>query len=115
MRVGNFKGFPSLLEVECQGGHLEGGVKVLSLKLYAASDNSVLAYLNTYSNECITYGEYSSCFIDLTDSRNSRLRVLLVDLESGESRRYGCKASIFRSGEEAKTATWSLVVTRNSE
>ena len=115
MAVRNFKGFPSLQEVECRAGHLEGGVKVLSLKLYAVGDDSVLAYLNTYSNECITHGEYSSCFIDVTDSRHSRLKVLLADLEEGESRGYGCKASIFRSGEEARTSTWSIIVTRNSE
>ena len=88
---------------------------VLSLKLYRNSDNSALAYLNAYSKECITYSDYSSCSIDSINSRNSRLRVLLTDLEEGESGQYTCIASVIRSGEEAQVSSWSIVVTRNSE
>ena len=113
--VRNFKGFPSLQEVECWGGHLPGEVKVLSLKLYKNSDNSVLAYLSTFSKDCVTYSDYSSCTIDASNSRNSRLRVLLTDLEEGESGQYTCIASVIKFGEEARTSSWSIVVTRNSE
>ena len=115
MSVRNFKGFSSLQEVECWAGHLETEVKLVSLKLYTISDNSVLAYLNTVTNECITHGAYSSCFIDIAASRKSRLKVLVADLKEGESRSYGCKASSFRSGEEPKTDTWSISVKRFSE
>ena len=115
MAVRNFKGFQSLQEVECWAGHLETEMKLLSLKMYTISDNSVLAYLNTLTNECVTYGEYASCFIDTISTRQSRLRVLVADLEEGESRGYGCKASVFRSGEEARTSSWSIFVQRKGE
>ena len=115
MAVRNFKGFESLQEIECWAGHLETEMKLLSLKMYAISDSSVLAYLNTLTNECVTYGEYSSCFIDTVSTRKSRLKVLVADLAEGESREYGCKASVFRSGEEAQTTSWSIVVKRMSE
>ena len=115
MSVRNFKGFSSLQEVECWGGHLKTEVKLVSLKLYTISDNSVLAYLNTLTHECITHGAYSSCSIDTVTSRRSRLKVLVADLAEGESRGYGCKASSFRSGEEPKTDTWSIVIRRISE
>lgn len=111
----NFKGLECLQEVECHAGHLEADLKVLSLKLYTLSDDRVLAYLNTFSNECITYGEYSSCDISSGNSRNSKLRVLVTDLEEEERRGYGCKASVFRSGEEPSISTWSVVILRNSE
>ena len=115
MKVQTFRGFPSLQEVECWAGHLEAEVKLLSLKLYNVADDTLLAYLNTLTNECMTFLEYSSCDIDTSDTRQSRLRVLVADLKEGESRTYGCKTSSFRSTEEAKTSTWSIVVRRNSE
>ena len=115
MSVANFKGFSSLQEVECWAGHLPAEVKLVSLKLYALSDNSVLAYLNTLTSECITHGAYSSCVIDTSATRRSRLRVLVADLGEGEGRSYGCKAGTFRSGEEPKTDTWSIFVKRISE
>ena len=115
MSVHTFRGFPSLQEVECWAGHLEAEVKLVSLKLYNVADDTLLAYLNTLTTECITFLEYSSCSIDTADTRRSRLRILVADLQEGGSRSYGCKASSFRSTEEARTSTWSIVVRRNSE
>ena len=111
----HFKGFPSLLEVECSGSHLPPGVELLSLKLSKSYSNSFLAYMSTYSKECVTYGDYSSCFIDASNSRNSNVKVLVTDLEEGERRRYSCIASVIRSREEPRISTWSIEVIRISE
>ena len=110
-----FKGFPSLQEVECTTGSLKAEVKVFSLKIFTELENKMLAHSNPMTNECITFGDFSSCVIDTGDSRNSRLRLLVSDLEEGESRKYGCTASSFGPFGETNAVTWSVTVQRNSE
>ena len=86
MTVRNFKGFSSLQEVECWGEHLDPEVEMPSLKMYTIPEQKVLAYLFLVSKECMTYSEYSSCFIDESEPRKSGLRVLVSDLAEGEGR-----------------------------
>ena len=111
----DFKGIPSLQEVECLGGSLKPDLKLLSLKIYTTADNSVLGSLNVITNTCLTYGDFSSCFLHTGDSRWSRLRVLVPDLQEGESREYGCKVSAINSEGDTMVSTWSLFVTRRRE
>ena len=115
MSVRLFKGFPSLQEIECTTGNLKAEVNVFSLKLFTVPENGMLAHANPVKNECVTFEEYSSCEIDSSDTRNSRLRVLVSDLREGERRKYGCTASSFGPFGETNVARWSLVVKRNSE
>ena len=75
----------------------------------------MLAHSNPMTKECITFGDFSSCAMDTSDTRNSRLRVLVSDLEEGESRRYGCTASSFGPFGETNVVTWSVQVERNSK
>ena len=82
----DFKGIPSLQEVECKGENLKPDVKLLSLKMYRVSDNTVLASRNVFKNSCLTEDDFSSCFVDTRDTHQSKLRVLVDDLEAGESR-----------------------------
>ena len=112
MAVRNFKGFPSLQEVECWGRKVEPEAKLLSLRMYTTSDGSVLAYVNILTLECLTFSEFSSCVLNSTDSHQSRLRVLVSDLEAGQSRDYGCEVSTLKSLEGAKTTLWTISVTR---
>ena len=109
----DFKGFPSIQEVECWGHGLKPEVKLLSLRLYKASDNFVLASLNVFADNCLTYTDYSSCVIDTSNTHRSRVRVLVYDLEEGESRRYGCKANVVGSDGEPSKIVWSTVVNRS--
>ena len=111
----DFKGFPSLQEVECWAGFLEAEVRLLSLRLFRESDKFVLASLNILTNNCVTFGDYSSCMIDSSDTHNSRVRVLVFDLEEGESRRYGCLASTINAIGQPETDTWSILVRRKSK
>ena len=115
MRVSDFRNISSIQEVECSGSKLSPEVSLLSLKTYELFNNTATAYLNTMKNECITLSEYSSCLIDASNSRHSRLRFLVHDLSEGESRGYGCVAVTFRSLEETTTWTWTVTVTRHSE
>lgn len=111
----DFKGIPSIQEVECWGEGLKPEVKLLSLKLYTIEDSKVQASLNVFANNCLTYTDYSSCFVNTIDTHKSRLRVLVYDLEEGESREYGCRAlSLQNTGDESEQ-TWSILVTRKSE
>lgn len=110
-----FKNIPEIQEVECWPGNMESDLKLLSLSLYRVSDKSVLALLNVYTNNCLTHGEYSSCVIDASDPRKSKVRVLVADLQEGESRTYGCDVKAFTSRGETTKSTKSVLVTRRSE
>ena len=111
----DFKGIASIQEMECWGEGLRPEVKLLSLKLYRISDSFVLASLNVFANTCLTYSDFSSCQLSTTDTHKSRLKVLVYDLEEGESRRYGCKATVVKSEGDARELNWSIVVTRRRE
>ena len=111
----DFKGIHSLQEVECSGEALRPEVKLLSLQLHRLSDNTALAFLNTYTNNCMTFGDFSSCFIDHKSAHQSRLRILVVDLDEGESREYGCTVNTMDSYGNPKTSKWKLALTRESK
>lgn len=102
-------------EVECWGGNLETEVKVFSLTMFKGSDKTVLASVNHVSNECTAFGEFASCSISTPDTRKTVLRVLVLDLEEGESRAYGCNATYIKWAGHTATVSWSIFVTRNSE
>ena len=111
----DFKGIPSLQEVECSGRSLEPEVKLLSLRMHSLADDRVIASLVVFSNTCVTRGDFSSCVIDTVDTHRSTLRLLVVDLEEGESRKYGCKVHTMDSFGNPATSTWTRFVQRNSK
>lgn len=113
--VRDFRNISSIQEMECSGDTLRPEISLLSLKTFRVADGTVTAYLNTLKHECITLTEYSSCVIDSGNTRRSRLRFLVHDLQEGESREYGCTANSFRSLEDTRTWTWTVTVRRNSE
>lgn len=110
-----FRGIPSIQEVECWGGKLDSDAKLLSLQIYRNFESSVLASLNLYTNNCMTYGDLSSCSIDKTDPHRSKLMVLVHDLAEGEETRFGCKAISMKPSGNTKTSTWTILVKRNSK
>ena len=111
----DFKGFPSLKEVECWGGSLEPEVKLMSLQMYTLPERTILASLNVITKNCVTFGDYSSCFIDKDDTHKSRLRILVYDLGEGESKDFGCTALSLKSLGNAKSLSWTTSVTRKSK
>ena len=98
--------------MECWGNGLKPEVKLLSLRLYRSSDKMVLGSVNVIANNCLTYTDYSSCAVNTADTHKSRLRVLVYDLEEGESRKYECTATVLRSEGKADEIVWSTFVTR---
>ena len=115
MAVRHFKGFPSLQEVSCSAGNLRTEAKVLSLKMFTLPENSILASANPVMKECVTFGEYSSCSVDGSDTRKSHLRVLVSDMDEGEIRRFGCRVNSFDSVGDTISTIWSITVERKSE
>lgn len=115
MLARDFRGIPSIQEVECWGGNLGSDVKLISLQLFKLPESSVLASLNAISNNCMTFGEFSSCRIHPADTHKSRLRILVHDLEEGENREYGCTANTVNPLGNAVFRNWKLTVKRSSE
>ena len=113
--MGDFKGFQSLQEVECTGRDLKADVDLLSLSMFRMSDSSVLGTLHVIKNSCFTRSDFSSCHIDLENSRKSKLRLLVSDLSEGESREYACKANAINTLGESEISTWNILVSRASE
>ena len=111
----DFKGIPSLKEVVCSGELLQPEVKLISLKLYRELDQHVLASLNVLMNNCVTFGDYASCYLNLNNTHRSRLRILVFDLEEGESRKYGCTVTTVNSLGDAMAADWKVLVNRRSK
>lgn len=111
MEVQTFRGISLIQEVICSGSHLDAEVEVISLKLYRVSDNSVLAFVSHVSNECKTFGEFSSCVVDSTDTRRTKLRVLVPDLAEGEMEQLGCTVLVTRlKSLSNEQFTWKLSV-----
>ena len=111
----DFRGIPSIQEVECWGGNLDSDVKLMSLHMYKLPDSTVLASLNVYTSSCMTFGDYASCVIHPTDTHKSKIRVLVHDLDAGNSREYGCTANTLNSMGNPMVSTWKLLVKKNSK
>ena len=87
----------------------------MTMVLYAADSTGILAAANLRKQECSTSKSYVACRIDATDTRKSKLKVLVDDLVEGESRVYGCNVSAFVSGMRAQLYSWSITVYRISK
>jgi len=111
----DFRGIPSIQEVDCWGGSLNSEVKLISLQIFRLPESAVLASLNVYTNSCMTYGDFSSCVIDQQQVHRSRVRVLVHDLEEGEQREYGCTATTVTAQGNAVVSNWKIIVNRISE
>lgn len=111
----DFKGFPSLQEVECTGQGLKSDVKLIALLMYSLPNNDVMASMNVISKDCVTFGKFSSCEVNVTHPHRSKLRLLVADLEEGERREYKCTANTYDSLGLTKVFSWTSVVQRVSE
>lgn len=116
MRSHDFREFPSIKEVECDGKSLKSEVKLLSLRLFrvnpesAVEESEALASLNVFEKTCMTFSEYSSCIINTQDTHSSRLRILVHDLREGETREYGCTANTMTSFGISDSESWEILV-----
>ena len=111
----DFRGIPSIQEVECWGGLLNSDVKLISLQLFRLPESTVLASLNVIANNCMTYTEFSSCFVQPNDTHKSRVRILVHELEEGYSREYGCTANAVNPQGNVIFLNWKLLIKRKSK
>lgn len=110
-----FRGIPSILEVECWGGYLNSDVKLISLQIFRLPETTILASLNVLTNNCMTFGDFSSCVVNRTDNHKSRVRVLVHDLKEGEAREYGCTANTVNPLGNSIYKNWKLLLVRKSK
>ena len=115
LRARSFYGLRHITEVECSGDGLPASADLLSIVLYDADTNRVLASVNYAERKCVTSGGFTSCLVDSVNSRNTRVRMLIDDLRAEEVRTYGCDVSIFKAGERSTYVSWSLAVERPSK
>ncbi|KAK7490328.1 hypothetical protein BaRGS_00018489 [Batillaria attramentaria] len=102
-------------EVVCTGEWLSSEVNPILMVLFSWRQNQVIASVNLASKECLTARSFSSCRIDEANSRRTRLAALVVDLEYGEERVYGCNVSVVESGTRMVSFSWRVTVKRVSK
>ena len=111
-----FRGESSIIEVECTSEVLNSDIDVFQMTLFAFGEVKFAAYVNPLKGECLTSLSFSSCVIEDNDSRRTKLRTLVLDLQGNDSRDYGCNVSSSKGpGESIGTTTWKITVKSISE
>ncbi|XP_076457966.1 uncharacterized protein LOC143291754 isoform X10 [Babylonia areolata] len=105
-----FQGFHELQELQCSGESVPPDSDIVAMVLYEAGKSRVLAAANVGKRQCSTSHRFVACHLDPTDTRKSRLKVLIDDLAEGQSRVYGCNVTFLTSTMETKIAKWSTTV-----
>ncbi|XP_076457322.1 uncharacterized protein LOC143291366 [Babylonia areolata] len=109
-----FEQHPLIQQVTCSGDTLDSSAALLTMTLYSPSNvrSNVIATISVVKTKCTTSATFSSCHLDLRDSRASRLRTLVTGLKIGERRSFGCTVG-YEIGGWPKTVTWSVTLMRN--
>lgn len=115
MKFGSFNGIHSIIEVQCAGENLDSDIDILTLALFTAEDNELLAFVNMKTEECLAKGQFCSCHIDKKNSRQTKVKTLVLDLEVGESRLYGCNVTGLKSGTRWQVMSWTISARRERE
>ncbi|XP_025102314.1 uncharacterized protein LOC112568945 isoform X7 [Pomacea canaliculata] len=113
LKWGAFQGHDHVLEVECSGETLASDKDLLSMVLYSARDNKVLATVNLKTRECATSDRFSSCVFDERDSHRTRLRALVLDIAEGETWPFGCNLTTFKTADGAIFVSWTAVAVKS--
>ena len=116
MTVHDFKGIPSLQEVECSGKTLSSGVVFTSITLFRKTDDGILVTLLFADGSCKTYTEFTSCTI-VNDRKSSIVRTLISDWSEGDAMSIGCNVTGLsgRHGITPRLFSWSLTARRGRE
>ena len=111
----SFHGFQNVQEVECNGETLDADASLLYMVLYSPANGQLIASVNVATGECLTSGRFSSCLLNKANFRQTKLRTLLVDLQPGESRGFGCNITGVEAGGNTRVLSQVLVVRKSSE
>ena len=96
--------------VECSGINITPEVDLISMKMFTWRENTLLANLNILRATCQTHGVFSSCHLQVSETKRSSLRILVSDLRAGESTVIGCNVSTFSEIIVAPKYTWLIVI-----
>jgi hypothetical protein len=84
--------------LECSGEALPAHAALLSISLYDFRSREVIASVNLADRKCVTYAGFTSCDLDPSNSRLTRVRTLInneslkgvgVNVEEGEEEEEG--------------------------
>ena len=115
MTFKQFQGHEGIYEVECSSDLLDSNTNLRDMVLYNVATDEALASVNVKSKECFTRAGYVSCGFQRFWPSRAKLRVLVVDLQFGESRLFGCNLTSSPSGSVINTVSWRIVVIRPRE
>lgn len=115
MTAQQFRELSSIQEVECSGLSLDSDADLLSMTFFTSKDKRVLGYVNFGKRECSTSEVFVLCEMDNKDSRRTRLKALVSDLEAGETREFGCNVTSLKTGGWTKTFSWTVSVNSSRE
>ena len=115
MSVSDFQGVPSIQEVECSGSGLTPNFDFLSMSLFTVRDDQSIAFVNFASKECSTFVGFSACIIQEKDSHKTHLKSLVLDLNPGQGRRYGCNVTVANARGKTEILQWFLEVVERRE
>lgn len=115
MRSRPFLGSSSIIEVECSGASLETNNALLSLSLFTSPAERVLAFVNLQSKECATSFMFASCVIDNSDTKSTKVKVLVTGLLDNDTKEYGCEVTSLTSEGRSAITKWYLTVVRLSK
>ena len=115
MQVRDFQGVQSIQEIECSGSGLDPTFDLLSMSLFTARDDKTIAFVNFAKKECSAYVGFSACFVMETDSHTTHVKSLILDLNPGQRRRYGCNLTAATKEGKTVTVQWFLNVLGKGE
>ena len=110
LNVRDFKGIPTLQEVECSAHAISRPVHMCSLKLFELSNDELLVKLRSSENTCKTYAEFASCtLITSGDRRGSAVRTLVSDWSRGRTVAIGCNGTcVLTHNDKPLEFSWSI-------
>ena len=115
MQVRDFQGVQTIQELECSGSGLDPTFDLLSMSLFTARDDKTIAFVNFAKKECSAYVGFSACFVMETDSHTTHVKSLILDLNPGQRRRYGCNLTAATKEGKTVTVQWFLNVLGKGE
>lgn len=105
-----FLGIPYMQQVECSGSSLPSGSSLYAMVIYERRGDRIVSSVDIQNKECSTSDYFNACSIDDRQPRKTRLTILVSDLSEGESREYGCNASLKTSSGRFKVESWFITV-----
>ncbi|XP_070201555.1 uncharacterized protein [Littorina saxatilis] len=110
-----FPGIPDMQEVSCSGAGLPPGSYPYALFIYEKRGDRIISSVDIPKRECSTSDFFNACEINDRDNRLTKLRILVPNLHEGETRVFGCNASIKTGRGRFQEVSWFITLRHFSE